>query len=83
MFPVAGRGQRADVVADPAGTEAVVQKKVLPAAEQDRPDVPLRRQAWQAEMIGLPSDQLVFLDETWTKTNFTRLVASSIGCVLR
>lgn len=28
---------------------------------------------WQAEMPGLDVERWVFLDETWTATNFTRL----------
>jgi len=29
---------------------------VIHAAEQDRPDVAARRQAWKAEMMGLDAD---------------------------
>lgn len=53
--------------------EVLVQKKVLHAAEQDRPDAQAERAAWQAEMMGLDVERLVFLDKTWTATNFTRL----------
>jgi transposase len=52
--------------------EAGVEKKVLRAAEQDRPDVAERRAAWRVRQAGLNPDQLVFLDETWAKTNMTR-----------
>jgi transposase len=44
----------------------------LRAAEQDRPDVQERRGAWREAMSQLPADRLVFLDETWAKTNMTR-----------
>lgn len=47
-------------------------KKVLHAAEQDRPDVAERRTAWQAWQIGLDPQRLVFIDETWAKTNMIR-----------
>lgn len=47
-------------------------KKVLRAAEQDRPDVARARQRWRAEMPGLTPEQLVFLDETWASTNMPR-----------
>lgn len=53
-------------------------KKVLHAAEQDRPDVQARRAQWQAEMIGLDVQRLVFIDETWAKTNLTRLRGRSL-----
>jgi hypothetical protein len=44
----------------------------MKAAEQDRPDVALRRATWRLEMPGLRAEQLVFLDETWASTNMTR-----------
>jgi transposase len=45
---------------------------VLRAAEQDRPDVAQRRAEWQVRQAGLDPQRLVFLDETWAKTNMTR-----------
>lgn len=33
----------------------------------------MRRAQWQAEMIGLDVRRLVFIDETWAKTNLTRV----------
>jgi transposase len=48
------------------------QKKVLRATEQDRPDVQERRDVWKQQMSRLPARRLVFLDETWAKTNMTR-----------
>lgn len=56
----------------PATVEADVEKKVLKAAEQDRPDVAQKRAEWIVSQAGLNPDQLVFLDETWAKTNMTR-----------
>ena len=47
-------------------------KKTLHAAEQDRPDVARARQALREKQPELPADKLVFVDETWTKTNMTR-----------
>jgi transposase len=44
----------------------------LRAAEQDRPDVAERRAAWRVRQKGLDPNQLVFIDETWAKTNMTR-----------
>ena len=52
--------------------ETDVEKKVLKAAEQDRPDVAQQRAEWKVMQAGLDPDRLVFLDETWAKTNMTR-----------
>jgi len=49
-----------------------LKKKVLKAAEQDRPDVAQQRAEWKVMQAGLDPDRLVFLDETWAKTNMTR-----------
>ena len=46
---------------------------MLNAAEQQRPDVAEHRAYWRAEILGLDPRKFVFLDETWTKTNMTRL----------
>jgi transposase len=53
-----------------AGTDR--QKKVLRAAEQDRPDVAQQRQKWREAMPEWDPEHLVFLDETWASTNMTR-----------
>jgi transposase len=42
------------------------------AAEQDRPDVATRRDQWRQTQPGWDPDHLVFLDETWAKTNLSR-----------
>jgi transposase len=52
--------------------ETELQKKVLNASEQDRPDVAAARAAWVVRRAGFDPDRLVFLDETWAKTNMTR-----------
>jgi transposase len=49
-----------------------VQKKTLHAAEQDRPDIARRRRRWKAHQGKLDPTRLVFIDETWAKTNLTR-----------
>ena len=46
---------------------------VLHAAEQDRPDVARRRARWKAHQGKLDPKRLVFVDETWVKTNMARL----------
>jgi transposase len=48
------------------------QKKTAHAAEQDRPDVLKRRQAWFDGQTDLDPERLVFIDETWASTNMTR-----------
>ena len=55
-----------------AAAQADIEKKVLKASEQHRPDVAERRAQWQVWQTGLDPDRLVFLDETWVKTNMTR-----------
>lgn len=55
-----------------AKAEADVEKKVLKATEQDRPDVVQQRAEWKVLQAGLNAERLVFLDETWAKTNMTR-----------
>jgi len=52
---------------------AVVQKKTLHAAEQDRPDVAEQRLAWRCWSKTVSPRRLIFIDETWTTTNMTRL----------
>lgn len=45
---------------------------MLKATEQLRPDVDQRRSLWRLLQAGLDPEKLVFLDETWAKTNMTR-----------
>ena len=47
-------------------------KKTLIAQEQAREDVALARQAWMASQEDLDPERVIFLDETWAKTNMTR-----------
>lgn len=42
------------------------------ASEQERPDVAAARAQWRAEQPDLEAGRLVFLDETWAKTNMVR-----------
>lgn len=43
------------------------------ATEQARPDVARRREQWIKYRPGFVPSRLVFIDETWTKTNMTAL----------
>jgi transposase len=42
------------------------------ARERDRPDVSRRRAQWRNYQGRIDPSRLVFIDETWTKTNMTR-----------
>jgi transposase len=48
-----------------------LQKKTLHAAEQLRADVARRRERWKRHQHKLDPRRLVFIDETWAKTNMT------------
>lgn len=49
------------------------EEKTLHAAEQDRPDMAWKRARWKAHQGRIDPRRLVFIDETWAKTNMTRL----------
>src|SRR3954454_20169970 len=44
-------------------------KKSVVASERDRPDVARRRAQWTKYQGQIEAGRLVFIDETWTKTN--------------
>src|SRR4051812_43178274 len=48
-------------------------KKTIAASEQDRPDVAQRREQWKENQPKQQAQRLIFIDETWAKTNMTRL----------
>lgn len=56
-----------------ARREVESQKKTLIAAEQDRPDIARRRTQWARYQGRIDPSRLVFIDETWTKTNMAPL----------
>ena len=47
-------------------------KKTVYASEQDRPDVARRRAWWKRHQGKIDPTRLVFIDETWAKTNMIR-----------
>ena len=47
-------------------------KSILPS-EQERPDIARRRFWWRKYQGRIDINRLVFIDETWIKTNMTRL----------
>ena len=52
---------------------ASASKKTALASEQDRPDVARKRLRWKAHQGAVDPQRLVFIDETWAKTNMTPL----------
>jgi transposase len=60
-------------VAHGSPARADTEKKSVRAAEQTRADVAAARHLWRRLQRRLNPDRLVFLDETWTKTNMTPL----------
>jgi hypothetical protein len=60
-------------VTDAATARSNVQKKSISAAEQTRQDVAAACDLWRCLQQRLIPERLVFLDETWTKTNMTPL----------
>ena len=62
-------------------------KKSVLASEQDRPDVARRRARWRRLQPRLDPSRLVFIDETWAKTNShkgkaVRQIIGSVGARL-
>ncbi|HEY0146621.1 MAG: IS630 family transposase [Aliidongia sp.] len=53
--------------------EGLTYKKTMVATERERPDVARRRAQWLKHRIGIDPARLVFIDETWTKTNMAPL----------
>ena len=60
----------------PSG-RATSKKKTLIASEQRRDDVAQRRTAWRQSQQELDPQRVVFIDETWAKTNMTRTYGRS------
>ena len=52
---------------------AIPSKKTALAEEQHRPDVARRRTRWKRHQKGVDPRRLVFIDETWAKTNMAPL----------
>lgn len=48
-------------------------KKTAVASERDRPDVARRRRQWMKYRGRVAVERLVFIDETWTRTNMSAL----------
>jgi transposase len=52
---------------------ATASKKSILPSEQDRPDIARRRYWWKKYQTRIDPSRLVFIDETWIKTNMTSL----------
>jgi transposase len=52
---------------------ASASKKTALASEQERPDIARKRARWKARQGGVDPGRLVFIDETWAKTNMAPL----------
>ena len=52
---------------------ASASKKTALASEQERPDVARKRERWKARQGSIDPKRLVFIDETWAKTNMAPL----------
>ena len=48
-------------------------KKTVFSSEQDRPDIARKRARWKTYQGKIDPARLVFIDETWTKTNMAPL----------
>jgi transposase len=55
------------------GAKGCGSKKTLFALEQARTDIARRRQRWRSWQAALDPQRLVFIDETWIKTNMAPL----------
>ena len=57
---------------DFSSAKASASKKTVFATEQDRPDIARRRAWWKRHQLKIDPACLVFIDETWAKTNMAR-----------
>src|SRR5207245_4435906 len=55
-----------------SSAKALASKKTVFATEQDRPDIARRRAWWKRHQLKIDPARLVFIDETWAKTNMAR-----------
>src|SRR5262245_5982997 len=72
---LAGRGLKVDYhsVWDFVHAEKLSFKKSVVAGERDRPDVARRRVQWAKYQGRVEAERLVFIDETWTRTDMAPL----------
>src|SRR3984893_10793874 len=68
-LPGAGCGSTTGPSGHSSAATASASKKTVPASEQDRPDVARKRGRWKTLQGRIDPRRLVFIDETWAKTN--------------
>ena len=75
MAELAERGLKVDdrTVWAFAHGEGLSFKKTTLASEQERPDIARKRARWRARQGSIDLKRLVFIDETWAKTNMAPL----------
>src|SRR3954452_15589299 len=76
-WPTSWRSAGSRRIRRPCGSScmprASASKKTVVAAEQERPDLARQRARWKAHQGKLDATRLVFIDETWIKTNMAPL----------
>jgi len=68
-LPGAGCGSTTAPSGHSSAAKASASKKTVLASEQDRPDVARKRGRWKTLQGRIDPRRLVFIDETWAKTN--------------
>src|ERR1700724_831390 len=68
-LPGAGCGSTTGPSGHSSAATASASKKTVLASEQDRPDVARKRGRWKTLQGRIDPRRLVFIDETWAKTN--------------
>ena len=71
-WPRAARPSAVTLCGGSSSVRGSASKKTVSASEQDRPDVARRRARWKRHQSKLDPTRLVFIDETWAKTNMAR-----------
>ena len=66
---LAGRGLKVDFARVFRACQKLSFKKSVAAGERDRPDVARRRVQWTKYQDRVEAERLVFIDETWTRTD--------------
>src|SRR3984893_13811999 len=68
-LPGAGCGSTTAPSGHLSAAKASASKKTVLASEQNRPDVARKRRRWKTRQGRIDPRRLVFIDETWAKTN--------------
>jgi hypothetical protein len=71
-LPGAGRGSTTAPSGHLSAAKASASKKTVLASAQNRPDVARKRRRWTTRRGHIDPRRLVFIDETWAKTNWAK-----------